>query len=163
MPFLWVDTLFNTDIGNGLTSVTQLMTGLTPTEQRLSQMTLMRSIIGLDLAYTVHDAGEGSQRISIGIGVASQAAVTTAGASLADASVASEFPTRGWVWRALYRLWGFAADQPAIFTRRIDLDIRSRRKLENGEAFLTATNDALEGVASTVNVHGLVRQLWLVG
>ena len=99
--------------------------------------------------------------MSVGIGIASQEAF--AAAALADPQTDTDFPTRGWVWRARYRVWGFAADQPAVFTRRVDLDLRSQRKLENGEAFINGFNLNQEGVSNTVVVTGLIRQLWLVG
>ena len=124
-------------------------------------MTLLRTIIGLDVGRVVHDSGEGSEQFSIGIAIASQEAF--AAVSLSDPETSTDFPTRGWIWRSQYRIFGFAADQPTIFTRRIDLDLRSQRKLENGEAFIIFTNTALEGTPSSAKVIGIVRQLWLVG
>ena len=160
MPRLWIDTVINPTVVIGTQLLQGLMTGVSATDTRLSQMTLLRTIIGLDLARTVHDSGEGSEAISIGIGIASQEAF--AAGTVADPGVSTDFPTRGWVWRQRYRIWGFAADQPAIFTRRIDLDIRSQRKLENGESYMAADLIAVEGANSTVNVTGIIRQLWMV-
>ncbi len=161
MPRLWIDTNLNTDVALAGQANLSLMTSVSATQTRFDQMTLLRTIIGLDLGRTVHDSGEGSEVLSIGIGIASQEAF--AAGALSDPEVSTDFPTRGWVWRARYRVFGFAADQPAVFTRRIDLDLRSQRKLENGEAFVIMSNVALEGANSTVKVLGLIRQLWLVG
>ena len=161
MPRLWIDTGFDVDLGNGASSQTSLMSGVSSVQTRFDQMTLLRTIVGIDLAYAVHDSGEGSQDLSLGIACASQEAF--AATALADPEVDTDFPTKGWVWRARYRIFGFAADQPAIFTRRIDLDLRSKRKLENGECFMNFRNDAHEGTAAVVNIFGLVRQLWQVG
>ncbi len=72
------------------------------------------------------------------------------------------YPALPWVWRAAYRIYGFAADQPTVFNRRVDLDIRAQRKLENGVSFMRINNLAQEGVAATVRVTGFVRQLWLI-
>ncbi len=160
MPRLWLDTVLNQDVANAGALVQSLMVNFTARETRISQMTLLRTIIGLDLAYTVHDAGEGSQIVSLGIGVASQEAF--AAGIVADPNDGDDFPTRGWIWRASYRVFGFAADQPAVFTRRIDLDMRSMRKLENGECYMNVMNTAAEGVSSTVKVSGLIRQLYMV-
>ena len=160
MPRLWVDTVVNATVVVGTQYLQGLMTGVSAAETRLSQMTLLRTIIGIDIARTVHDSGEGSEAISIGIGIASQEAF--AAGTVADPGVSTDFPLRGWVWRTRYRIWGFAADQPAIFTRRVDLDIRAQRKLENGEAYLAADLVAVEGANSGVNVTGTIRQLWLV-
>jgi len=160
MPRVWIDTDVELAIATGLQNSKSLMTNIGSAQSRLEQMTLLRTIVGLDIAYTVHDSGEGSQRASIGLGITSQEAF--AAGSLPDPEVDSDFPTRGWIWRARYRIWGFAADQPAVFTRRVDLDLRSQRKLDNGESFVIIQNAALEGVATALTVTGLIRQLWLV-
>ena len=160
MPNLWIDSLFGGDVASGGQLLQSLMSGVSVTETRFTRMTLLRTIVRLDLAYTVHDAGEGSQQLDIGIAITSQEAF--AAASVPDPDVQTDFPVRGWVWRSRYRIFGFAADQPAVSVRAVDLDLRGRRKLDNGEAYLVANNTAIEGVSSTVRVVGLVRQLWLV-
>ena len=160
MTRLWIDTVFNATVVIGTQLVRDFMTGVSATDTRLSQMTLLRTIIGLDLSRTVHDSGEGSEAIDLGIGVFSQEVF--AAAVLPDPGVSTDFPTRGWVWRQRYRVWGFAADQPAIFTRRIDLDLRSQRKLENGHCAMAVDLIAVEGANSGVNVTGCIRQLWNV-
>jgi len=164
MPRLWID---NTAVmvltsGGGL-AFRNLLPSLGEAAQRGHQMTLLRTIIGIDIGNTVHDSGEGSQLISVGIGICSTEALAIGVTALSDPAVDTDYPTRGWVWRGRYRTFGFAADQPTIFTRRVDLDMRSQRKLDNGESFLIGKNEDLEGVASTVDVRGLIRQLWLVG
>jgi len=161
MPRLWIDTFVSAAIANNSTFAVSLSVGVTSLESRLQQMTLLRTIIGIDIAATVHDSGEGSQLVTPGIAIASQEAFTVG--ATADPEISTDFPTRGWIWRAQYRIYGFAADQPAVFNRRVDLDIRAMRKLENGEAFITIRNQANEGVAFAVSVFGLIRQLWLVG
>ena len=161
MPNIWIDTNIDVGVAAGAQALVSLMTGVSATQTRFDRMTLLRTIIGFDIAYTVHDSGEGSQEFSGGIGIASQEAF--AAASVSDPQTSSDFPTRGWIWRARYRIFGFAADQPTIFTRRVDLDLRGKRKLENGEAFLVVNNVDHEGVSSPFDVFGLIRQLWLVG
>ena len=162
MPSLWIDTGISLSASDTVQVQVSLMTGVSSTQTRFDRMTLVRTIIGFDLGNLVHDSGEGSQLVSIGIGIASQEAFAIAG-GLPDPQIDTDFPTRGWVWRARYRTFGFAADQPTIFTRRIDLDIRAQRKLENGESYLSMHNADVEGVSSTVRLTGLVRQLWSVG
>ncbi len=123
-------------------------------------MTLLRTIIGLDLAYAVHDAGEGSQRMSLGIGMAERIAFDAN--TLPNPGNAGNFPPRGWVWRAQWRVFGFAADQPAVSVRRVSLDLGSRRKLDNGVSYFIQENIAIEGVAASVRITGMIRQLWLL-
>jgi len=157
-----MDAVFNITLGSGLIINQSLILeggGTAPT--RFDRMTLLRTIIGLDIAYSVHDAGEGSQRVSIGIGMADRVAFDTP--ALPNPGNASNFPPRGWVWRSVYRIFGFAADQPAVFTRRIDVDLGSRRKLDNGVSYAIFENIAIEGVAASMNITGIIRQLWLVG
>jgi len=157
---LWIDTVMNLDVGSGAQGAQDLAVNFTSEQTRITQMTLMRTIIRLDLAYTVHDAGEGSQRLSIGFGIESQESF---GAAIhPNPNNGSDFPVRGWIFRGVYRIFGFAADQPAVYNRAVDEDMRSRRKLENGVSFVVIDNDPLEGVAATVRTFGVVRQLWLV-
>ena len=161
MPRLWVDTNIDITVSSGSSGSTSLMTGVSATQTRFDRMTLLRTILGFDIAYAVHDSGEGSQRVSLGIGITSQEAFTAG--VFPDPETDTDFPVRGWIWRAKYRIFGFAADQPAIFTRRVDLDLRAMRKLENGEAFMNIANVAEEGTTGVIIVTGLIRQLWLVG
>ncbi len=161
MRTLWVDSAFQIGVGNGGTHLQNMLTGVTADMGRLARMTLTRTIIGLDVAYTVHDAGEGSQLVSLGCAIQSQDSFGDAAAT-PDPSDQGSYPTLPWVWRAAFRVYGFAADQQAVFNRRIDLDIGAQRKLANGVSFMRIENKAQEGVASTITVTGFVRQLWLV-
>jgi len=157
---LWIDTAINSQIASGARTAFSLMTGITEIDSRLSSMTLLRTIVGVDIAHLVHDSGEGSQLVALGIGVATQEAV--AADTLPDPDAMGDFPVRGWVWRALYRTYGFAADQPAIFNQRADKDIRAKRILDNGEGFMNIVNTAEQGSTGSIVVLGLVRQLWLI-
>jgi len=157
---LWVDSLLDFDIASGGQGVANLAGTITFNEQRMGGMTLMRTIVGIDLAYTVHDSGEGSQMVDLGIAFASREAAQAA--VLPDPSTVTDFPPRGWVFRYRCRLFGFAADQPAVFTRRVDRDIRARRKMDNGEAVIIIDNTAIEGVATAIRITGLIRMLYLL-
>jgi len=122
-------------------------------------MTLMRTIVCADVARTVHDSGEGSELVDVGIGLASQEAFQAD--VLADPDNESDFPLRGWIWRCRYRIYGFIANDPAVFNRHIEMDLRGKRKIENGELFLSLVNTAQEGASGTVNIAGIVRCLIL--
>ena len=159
---IWSDTLMSNDIASGGTLHLQLTAGFSADETRLASMTLMRTIIGMDVGHAVHDSGQGSQLIDVGIGVTSQEAFAAGVASLPDPNTFDDFPTRGWVFRARGRVFGFAADQPAVYSWRIDRDVRSRRKLENGVAYIVFANSASEGSTGAVRVTGLIRQLYLL-
>jgi len=65
------------------------------------------------------------------------------------------------MWREISRIFGFAADDPTVYSRRIEKDIRAKRKVDNGECWLSIVNEALEGTSGTIRVLGLIRQYWL--
>ena len=162
MPRLWIDTVISQSVADAGEERLSLMTDYNAGDQRLTQMTLLRTIIGLDIARLTHDSGEGSERLAIGIAIVSQEAYNIGENATPNPSVATDYPTRGWIWRAHYRTYGFAADQAAVFNQRIDLDLRSQRKLESGEPVIMMELDNLEGSSSVVQVLGLIRMLWLV-
>ena len=163
MPRLWVDRVISQQVATGAEAVINLLSEVSIAESRLGQFTLLRTIIGLDIARLTHDSGEGSDQMAMGIGIVSQEALSIGTTAIPNASIGTDHPARGWIWRAIYRTYGFAADQPAAFNRRIDLDLRSQRKLDNGVSVLIMENDAVEGSTSVTLVLGLIRQLWLVG
>ena len=165
MATLWADSLPNFTVASGARDHKDLRVqsfGASDLPGRADRMTLTRTIIGIDVAMLVHDSGEGSQQVFLGLGICSAQAFSAGDSGIPDPFVMVDFPPRGWIWRASYRVYGFAADQPAVFNARIDLDIRGQRKLENGVAFMTVTNTPFEGVATVITVSGIVRQLWLV-
>ncbi len=157
---LWIDSLHNLDTPTAGQTVTSLMFGVSNVQTRFDQMTLLRTIICHDYASAVLDSGEGSQILDIGIAVTSQEAF--AASAVPDPNVDTDFPTRGWIYRCRHRLVAFAADAPAADVIRINKDIRSKRKLENGECYLVINNTALTGTTFTARLIGITRQLWLV-
>ena len=156
---VWLDSNFAANVGDGNVVTASLMATVSDTERRMGQWTLARTIIGIDLAYAVHDAGEGSQILFMGMGIINDESFAVP-SSVPNPSDTTEFPQRGWVYRASYRIFGFAADQPAVFVRRVEKDLRSQRKLDNGLSFVNFAQVADEGVAATVKVTGIIRQLW---
>ncbi len=155
-----IDTLFDQSISAGAANemLLSLMTNVSATQSRRG-WTMVRTIIGMDLAYSVHDSGEGSHMVDAGIAVASQEAF--AAGTVADPSVHTDHPLHGWVFRARHRIFGFAADQPMVYSARVDRDLRAKRKLDNGEMFIVVQSTLVEGAVSAVRATGLVRQYWL--
>jgi len=160
MPNIWIDTNIDLAVASGGQVVASLMTNFSQGTTRLQQMTLLRSVIGIDFAPVVMDSGEGSTEVSAGIGIATAEAF--AAETLPDPATATDYPTRGWVWKGRYRVWATAADRAVLFTRRVDLDMRSQRKLDNGIGYLIIDNNAHEGSTVAIQAFGLIRQLWLV-
>ena len=156
--YFWVDTNHALQVASGGKSETSLMTGISSTESRMG-MTLIRLLLCWDLSHLLHDSGEGTQRPAIGIGIASQEAF--AAGTLPEPEDDTEFPMGGWLFKCSFRTYGFAADAPAAYSRVIERDLRAKRKLNNGELFLTLTNVPDGGTAGTVTLIGITRALWL--
>jgi len=159
---LWIDTAFNNDLAASTSDRFTLLAQPSQTESRLAGLTLLRTIIGLDIAPTVMDSGEGSIRFDMGIGVAFQEAVTLGVTALPNPADPEDFPPRGWVIRTRYRVWATAADRAVVVWRRVEEDIRARRRLDNGEPFAIFNNNPIEGAGITIRITGWIRQLWLI-
>ncbi len=159
MATVWIDTIFNIDVVAGVQRVDSLMQAASATTLRLDRLTLLRTIVRFDLAAAVHDSGEGSAGMALGLAVVSQEAFNAA--VVPDPGQGTDHPTRGWIWRGNFRVFAFAADQPAVHVRVVERDLRSRRKLDNGEMVLISDNSTLEGAAVPVKIFGLVRCLYL--
>ena len=154
----WLDTLLNNNISSGGNVSFSLMQDIDSTESRIG-MTLMRIILCMQVAHAIHDSGEGTQMTTAGIGIVASQAFTAG--EIPQPNVMTEFPLRGWIWRCRYLTQGFAADQAAVDVRDVNLDLRAKRKLDNGTIFMTAFNEPQAGVAGTVRITGLIRCLWM--
>ena len=163
MPTLWIDTLIATAVGSGGQIVLPLSAvGLSTVERRLTQNTLLRTIVRMDLAATVRDSGEGDNIVDMGIALLTiESSGATAGAP--DPSSQGDFPAMPWVWRSRYRVYASAVDDQNVDIIRIDLDLRGRRKIGNGQLHLIVDNTPNQGTAVSVTPVGLIRTLLLVG
>ena len=159
---IWADSIFNLSIAAGTLSLLNLgFPTLSELQRRIERFTLIRTIIGVDVQAAVRDSGEGDQLVDLGIGVFSDQADTVA--ELPSPGVPEDFPLRGWVWRARYRIYASAVDDQNVVPRRVDLDMRSQRKLENGRPRLIVANTNNQGQATAIAVTGMIRMLYLVG
>ena len=158
MATLWIDTLHNLNVVANGSASDALTAELTVGELRVAQMTLLRTILRLDLAATVRDSGEGDQVVDLGIGVIAREAA----GNFPDPNITTDHPALGWVWRSRYRIYASAVDDQNVDIVRIDLDLRSRRKLHNGMSFLSINNTDNQGTSTAVTLTGLIRQLWLL-
>ena len=154
-PTDWIDTIVNLSSTSGGQDQMSLMTGVAPVNMR--GMTLIRTIVRLHLASTTVAGAWGTMHNMLAIGVASQEAF--AASVLPDPQVATDKPPRGWILRT-----SVAVDQNGgaglPITSTLAADIRSGRKVENGEVFLIQRNDFIAGTAFTVRVFGLIRCLY---
>ena len=159
MPTLWIDKLqtFGVPAAGGQV-IDQLTAEMPITTLRTARLTLLRTIVRLDLAASVRDSGEGDQAVRMGICIVPVEAV----ANPPDPKIATDHPTRGWIWRSAYRVYAVATDDQNVDVIRIDVDLRSKRKLENGLCVFVVDNDDNQGTATAIQVIGVIRQLWMV-
>jgi len=164
MTTVWVDTLLNLTVAVGAQGSIRLgfpTADISIAQRRLERFTLIRTILGFDLAPTVRDSGEGDQVVDMGIGVFSQEAISVG--QFADPLAAGDFPARGWAWRARYRVYASAVDDQNVVRVRVEKDLKSRRKIESGGLMLVVDNQDNQGVSTTTTLTGLIRCLFLVG
>jgi len=161
MPTMWVDQILSMAVASGAQGIQQTSPALADLPLRLERFTAIRTIIGIDIGPTVRDPGEGDQLVTLGIGVVTQEALVAN--VVPDPNSATDFPQRGWMWRARYRVYAVAVDDQNVARVRVDLDLRSQRKVENGKVVLIVNNDANLGVATSITVHGVIRMLFRVG
>ncbi len=159
---VWFDTLHDNTVGgaSGRLNLT-LLTALSTIGQRSAQFTLLRTIICHDYSYAIHDSGEGSQILDVGIQVVNQEAFNAN--VVPDPDDDEEHPIKGWVYRCRHKLHGFAADQPEVDVRSVYRDIRSKRRIDNGELIISFVNSADSGAVSSVQIVGITRCLLRLG
>ena len=162
MPSVWFDTLLN----DAVASAAQEVIGMGPpgasvTERRVQRYTLIRSILSFDIMPTVRDSGEGDQLVTLGMGVVSTE--SAAAGNVPDPETPTDYPIRGWVWRNRYRIYASAVDDQNVDHVRVEVDLRGKRKIENGEMVLITKNSSNQGTATVVTLSGIIRLLYLVG
>ena len=132
------------------------MGNLQPVDSR--GMTIVRTIITLDLIPPAA-VSDGWQRLSLGIGVFSQEAF--AGSVFPDPDVAGDRPPRGWLYRTMRAVPGAAAMTNAAPVH-IEVDVKGKRKVDDGELAIVFDNDPIDGTAFSIRVIGLVRAVFLM-
>ncbi len=152
-PTRWVDTIVGLVLSDAGGTLVSLLPGVGPVDTR--GVTLIRTIIRLDLLSTTVAGAWGAQSATLAIGIAGQEAF--AANVVPDPSVASEEPARGWIWRE-----NILVTQNGISTgvsKRLTADIRGARKIQDGEVYLTFNNNNHSGTVFAVAVVGLIRLL----
>ncbi len=152
----WIDTLLSLSAASGAQTNLSLMTGVAPVNVR--RQTLIRTLISISLTSASVAGAWGTQNADIGIGITSQEAF--AAGVLADPVTANDQPSRGWIYRTRRLVAQNGIGGGVI--HYIEADIRSQRKLDDGEAFIVIDNTADLGTPFTLSITGLVRQLWLL-
>ncbi len=153
----WFDFIINDTITNGRLFTQTLLTG---DVDETKGMTLVRTIVSLDVVADPLMAVSGVQRVAFGIGIASQDALAVGGVSLANPTVETDKPMTGWIWRDMRAVVDDPV--PGYPWPHLAVDIRSARKVMYGAPFLRIANNANQGTAFSVEVIGMVRCLFLL-
>ena len=151
----WDDNLIDLAITSTATIETELMTALSGQQRR--GITIVRTIIELGITPSPTSGVVGTQSVDIGIGVIAETA-SLAGAP--DVRVASHRPARGWIMRTRCVVIDDATTVPAMSECKMDL--RTKRKVDDGKPFIGIGNSARTGSAFTVHVSGIIRLLYLL-
>ena len=99
--------------------------------------------------------------IDMGLALVSEEGASSS--TVPDPSTDTDFPLTPWLWRGRYRIYASAVDDQNVDVREIDLDLRGRRKIGNGQLVLITDSTPNQGTAVAVQVTGIVRMLLLVG
>jgi len=156
----WIDRLIDFDIA---ASALNVQTLFSPDEESRGETfsTLTRMIVGLTVSPVLLTAVNTTlTRVSIGIGVASQDAITVGITALPAVNNPSEFPVTGWLLRTSGTI-GYRGLSTGTnwSTWRIDEDVHGQRKLSEASLFMSLAFDILESGGLAMNVSGFVRML----
>ena len=161
-PRAWADTDINVSLSNGGTFLANLLNDA-PT---VDTLTVVRMVGGFQAFMASDSEVETFQIIDCGIGVASLEAFNVGVAALPDVDVSTDYPPRGWLYRAR-RVGGQALPTAATPTAmwRMDatfnFDVRSMRKIDKGVLYMHVLSTNLDGSGGTMKLVGLVRALCL--
>ena len=149
----WLDTFLDTSLADAGQFTTGLMFSFDQDEA--VGMTLTRLLLCLQLSALVGNTIDSQQIIDIGIGTASAEAF--AAVVLPDPNQATEFPEKGWIYRCRHLVNGDAANQ--LLPVRIELDLKSQRKIDTGVVWLSMQSITNGGTVVATIITGSVRLL----
>ena len=153
----WIDTSFSTFLGpGGAQFFASLIGGLTAND--LAGATVTRMLLRMSFTYSATTPVDSVQGITVAIGMASREAF--AASILPDSEVDGDYPERGWLYRDVFSYVQDSVNMaPAYHIRE---EVRSQRKLDNGQLYLALSNNDVSGTADSVQCRGLVRVLCLL-
>ena len=137
----WADAQFTITLVTATLMVPLDLLGDLPQMDVKTVTRIVGSITILPDNFTSTD--DGANVIDVGIGVVSKEAFDAA--VVPDPQTTTDYPTLGWLWKArlvAYRQNGSGTVEEFGYPR-IDLDVRSQRKVDKGVLFITAFNASL--------------------
>ncbi len=139
-------------------TIVSLLDGMSNNDKRASTITRMLfRLFGFESSL---NEGLAMSTVYMGVGIASQEALALGETALPDINVFSDRPRLGWYTRDHMMVPSSSASVIApIPLGVIRSDVRSMRKLENGELYLTMASSTVLGLGFDVAIRGLVRTL----
>ena len=151
----WIDNLLNTSVAAAGDGNDSLFTGTPPINTR--GVTITRIVLDLALMSITTAGAFGVQAIDIGIGMTSQEAFN---AGVFPDPRSDERPVGGWMFRTRCVVAQNGVGTNILY--ECHRDIRSGRKVSDGEAFIVFNSANILGTTFTVQVVGVVRCLVLL-
>jgi len=149
----WIDTVLALSIPTGGQANLSLITGAAPINMR--GVTLIRTIINLNIISETTAGAWGIQQLDMAIGITSQEAF--AAGTLPDPVTSGDKPSRGWIWRDSVGVSQNGVAGGVLV--RVQQDIRGARKIENGELFIVCNSTARQGTTFQSQLFGVIRCL----
>ena len=150
----WDDQIVTLPVTTG--AATSVLLVEDAADPELRGCTMIRTIIGVDLFPDVQGAVTGVQRLTMGIGVASDDAF--AAGSLPEPDDQTDYPQGGWVYRASFNVADRVGESLPLV--RVDQDLRAARKIDRSSVYLRIQNTAVQGSTFTIQLSGLIRVLY---
>jgi len=151
----WHNELFSMDIGNTLQLSRDILSQIAQTDK--VGLTLIRTLLHLFIQPTSMFGTVGLQALDFAIGVFEEDAF--AAGALPDLNVEGERPPRGWAWKERCLVPGHTTAGAVDSTVHIERDLKSRRRIDDGDLLLIVNNNSAQGSAFNVTVEGEIRCL----
>jgi len=151
----WIDNNIDLGVVSSAQLSTSLFAGTPPINVR--QTTVVRMVLDLSIFSSTVAGAFGVNYFDVGIGVASQEAFF---AGVFPDPNEDERPVSGWLYRCRYVVWQNGVGTQIV--REIHRDIRSGRKVYDGELFLVANNTPRVGTTASYILGGCIRVLLLL-
>ncbi len=153
----WVTTnLAGNTVPSGGQFLISLATNRSVTDSR--SVTIVRTLVHLQFASLTGAGAYAIQSVHWGIGIASQEAF--AAGVVPDPNTPGDQPTRGWLARGAILTAQNGVGGQVVYGDQVD--IRSARKLDEGEPYLVINSNAETATTYLTLIGGHVRQLWML-
>ncbi len=155
---LWIDTLLNSSILNGVQLSVEL-TGLLDVQEK-DGLTLVRSLLHLFLMSNTTDTPTAAIQV-VDMGIAVVSAEAGALNEFPDPDTATDRPTLDWIYRDRVAVQEHGTILQGLSAVEVHRDIRTKRKIGTGDHFIVFDSNVTLGTLFNIQLMGIVRSLYL--